>query len=306
MELRHLRYFVVTAEELHFTRAAERLGIKQPPLSQQIRQLESEIGSPLFRRLSRRVELTESGRVLLEGARAVLDHVERVKAAAQRSARGETGRIVLGLAGSTDFQPLVPRIVRTYRERYPDLLILPEQTYSPQLLINLQRGLIDVAFIRLPLAKTRGIKIDTLIEEPIVAVLPRSHALAGEASVTLEQLAEEAFVLPPRAIAPNIHEALIASCERVGFRPRVREEASHLVSVATMVAAGFGISVVPNSLRRINVDLVAYKPLRGEVPRSSIGIAHRSEGASPAVRNFVALARRIARHGGEDSDRRIQ
>src|SRR5690242_8001652 len=133
MELRHLRYFVAVAEELHFTRAAEKLGIKQPPLSQQIRQLEQEMGTSLFRRLTRGVELTESGAVLLDDARRILEQVERAKTGVQSRARGETGRVRVGFAGATYFQPLVPRIIRAYRERYPGVVVTPEQSNTPRL-----------------------------------------------------------------------------------------------------------------------------------------------------------------------------
>jgi DNA-binding transcriptional LysR family regulator len=292
MELRHIRYFVAVAEELHFTRAAERLGIKQPPLSQQIGRLEAELGTLLFRRLKRSVELTESGALLLHEARKILEHIERAKATIQRRARGETGRIVIGFAGSTNLQPLVPAIVRAYREKYPDLQMMPEQSNSPRLIADLRQSLIDVAFVRPPLEHTTGIQVDPLIVEPMVVVLPSSHPLARARSVSLGQLAQDTFLIWPRAIGPGPYDAVIASCRRAGFFPRVLEDASQLAAIPPMVEAGFGISIVPQSLERISLHQVAYKPIAGEAPRSEIALAYRTRETSPAVRNFVALARR--------------
>ncbi len=172
MELRHLRYFVAVAEELHFTRAAERLGIKQPPLSLQIRQLEAEMGTLLFYRRTRGVELTESGLALLDQARAILDQVERTKAGVQRRVRGETGRVRVGFDGATYFQPLVPGLIRQFRERYPDVTLSPEQSNTPLLAEALQAGRIDVAFIRPPVSDANGLALEPLVAEPMLMVLP--------------------------------------------------------------------------------------------------------------------------------------
>ena len=183
MELRHLRYFVAVAEELHFTRAAERLGIQQPPLSLQIRQLEQEIGTPLFYRLTRGVELTEAGALLLEDAHRILDQVERTKARVQSRARGETGRIQVGFAGATYVQPLVLDIIRSYRESYPDVALLPEQSNTPNLIDGLRNGTIDVAFVRPPISDSEGIAVQSLVDEPsgltVMAPAPRSALPIG-------------------------------------------------------------------------------------------------------------------------------
>src|SRR5882757_6970727 len=164
LELRHLRYFVAVAEELHFTRAAERLGIKQPPLSLQIRQLERELGTSLFRRETRGVKLTETGALLLDEARRILDQVERTKAGVQSRARGESGCIHLGFAGATCFQPLVPGIISAYRQRYPSVLVSPEQGNTPQLVAGLRGGEIDVAFVRPPLSDGEKLAVEPLVE----------------------------------------------------------------------------------------------------------------------------------------------
>ncbi len=146
MELRHLRYFVAVAEELNFTRAAKRLGINQPPLSLQIRQLEKELGTPLFIRRTRGIELTNAGKLMLEEARVILKEVETAKAGVQRRARGETGRIVIGFSGGTYFHPLIPAIIREYRTDYPDVILFPQVSGTAFLTVQLLAGQIDIAF----------------------------------------------------------------------------------------------------------------------------------------------------------------
>jgi DNA-binding transcriptional LysR family regulator len=178
MDLRHLRYFVAVAEERHFTRAAERLGIKQPPLSLQIKQLEQELRTPLFRRLTRGVELTEPGTLLLDEARQILEQVERTKANVRNRARGETGQIRVGFAGVTYFHPRVPRLIQAYRERYPGVLLSSAEGYMPDLVKAVQTGSVDVAFVRLPLEHNEAIAIHPLVDETMRIVLPSYHPQA--------------------------------------------------------------------------------------------------------------------------------
>jgi DNA-binding transcriptional LysR family regulator len=294
VELRHLRYFVAVAEELHFTRAAERLGIKQPPLSLQIRHLEREIGAPLLRRLKRGVELTETGGFLLDEARRILDQVERTKAGAQNYARGAAGRIQFGFAGATYVHPLVIGIVRAYRDCYPDVVLLPEQSNTARLVAGLRSGEIDIAFVRPPIVDGEGLLIEPMVDEPMMIVLPDSHRHARDRSMPLVALAPELMILFPRAIGPGLHDAIIASCHRAGFSPKLGQEASQTVSIVHMVAAGFGVSIVPQSIQQIRVEGVAYLHIEGEAPRGLVGLAYRRGDRSPVVRNFVALARRNA------------
>jgi DNA-binding transcriptional LysR family regulator len=302
MELRHLRYFVAVAEELHFGRAAERLGIKQPPLSLQIRQLERQLGTFLFHRLTRGVELTETGALLLDESRGILDQVERVKAGVQSRARGETGCIHLGFAGATCFQPLVPGIIRAYRERYPSVLVSPEQSNTPLLAAGLRRGEIDVAFVRPPLSDGDGLAVEPLVEEPMLIVLPQWHPRAGDRSVPLAALAPETLILFPRTIGPGLHDAIIASCQRSGFTPKVGQEAPQISTTVHMVAAGFGVSIVPQSIARIRLEGVVYVRIEGEAPRAPISLAYRRDDRSPIVRNFVTSARRHSRTAHQSAE----
>ena len=297
MDLRHLRYFVAVAEERHFTRAAERLGIKQPPLSLQIKQLEQELGTPLFRRLTRGVELTEPGTLLLDEARQILEQVERTKANVQSRARGETGRIRVGFAGATYFNPRVPGLVQTYRRRYPGVVLSPVQGNTPDLVEAVQNGSVDVAFVRPPLGDRQAITVHPLVEETMRIVLPSNHPQARKRFVSLATLAQETIILPPRAISPGLYDSIIASCQRAGFSPLLKHEDPLMViaSIVYLVAAGFGISIVPHSFQHIRADGIVYVPIKGEAPRAPISLAVRKDNRSAVIRNFVALARPLAR-----------
>ncbi|HVI88975.1 MAG TPA: LysR family transcriptional regulator [Dongiaceae bacterium] len=295
MELRHLRYFIAVAEELHFTRAAERLGIQQPPLSLQIRQLEEELGTPLFRRLTRGVRLTESGIWLLDEARRILEHVERVKAGVQSRARGETGRVRVGFAGATYFHPLVPSAIGAFRQRYPGVVLLPEQSNTPHLIAGLRAGEIDVAFIRPPVTESEGLAFDLLVEEPMLVVLPAAHARAGERSIPLAAIAEDTLILFPRQTGPGLYDAVIAACQQAGFSPEIGQEAPQITSTVHMVAAGFGVSIVPQSVQQIHAEGVAYLRIQGDAPCAQISLAYRRGDQSAAVQHFVGITRRYKR-----------
>jgi len=294
MELRHLRYFVAVAEEKNFTRAAKRLGIKQPPLSQQIRKLEKEMGAPLFDREARSVELTSSGRLLLEEARVILHQVERTKTDVRRRARGETGRVNVGYAVGTQFHPLVPTIIREYVADYPEVIMSPQTGGSALVVARLCAGTIDVAFIYQPFNDIEGLTIDALVEEPLLAVLPIGHPLAKSHSLHLRALADEKFLMFSRELNPTSYDAVISAIRHAGFAPKLGQQAPLNLAAVPMVAAGLGWSVVPLSITRILPDDVAYVPIADEMPKSKIALAHRSNDRSAAVQNFVACARRQA------------
>jgi DNA-binding transcriptional LysR family regulator len=294
MDLRHLRYFVAVAEELHFTRAADRLGIQQPPLSLQIRQLEQEIGTSLFRRLSRGVQLTEAGALLLDEARRILEQVERTKASVKSRARGETGRIRVGFAGATYFQPRIPGFIQAYRKLYPDVLLMPEQSNTPQLIAALNDGAMDVAFVRPPLGDADEFVLLPLVDEAMRIVLPSQHPRAGDHALPLAALAPEMFILFPRVIGPGLYDSIIASCQHAGFSPKLGQEAPQIASIVHLVAAGFGVSIVPQSLEQIRAEGIVYLPIEGEAPRAPISLAVRRDNRSAAVRNFVGLTRQQA------------
>jgi DNA-binding transcriptional LysR family regulator len=294
MELRHLRYFVAVAEERSFTGAAKRLGIKQPPLSLQIQRLEKETGTPLFRRLTRSVELTDAGKLLYEEARVILAQVEQATTDVRRRARGETGQINIGSSGGTYFHPRIPEIIRDYRREYPGVILSPEASNTALLVARLRAGHVDVAFVRPPIAEDDGLKIDPLVDEDSVVILPSTHELASLAAAPLAALAQDVFILTPRALNPSNYDAILAACHRAGFKPKLGPEAPQIMSVIPMVAAGLGVSLVPRSISRFCTEGVVWVAIKGEAPRARISLAYRRDERSAAVKNFIALAHRAA------------
>jgi DNA-binding transcriptional LysR family regulator len=295
MELRHLRYFVAVAEELNFRRAAERLGINQPPLSVQILQLEKEMGTTLFRRLTRGVELTDAGKLFLEEARLILKQVEVAKTGVRRRGRGETGKIIIGSAGGTYFHPLIPAILREFGKSYPDMMLAPQAGATALLTAQLRGGQIDVAFVRPPLSDAERIATHHLIVEDTVIVLPAKHRLAKKAAVPLSALAHERFVMFPRDLNPEIYDAVMAACRHAGFEPMLGQEAPQVLNIPPLVAAGFGVSIVPRSISRVFRDGVAYVSIVGKGPRAEIRLAHRQNERSAAVHNFVSVAQQVTK-----------
>lgn len=239
IELRHFRYFLAVAETLHFSRAAERLGMAQPPLSQQIKRLEQLIGHRLFDRTTRGVKLTLAGQLLAERARSTIEKVQDDVAQVRRLGRGEEGTLTVGFSGSVMFTDL-PAAIESYRRRYPKVeLRLRELSTSAQI-SALLTGTIDLAFLR-DGDQTEGIEISTLFEERYVAVLPEAHALAGKRSLRVRDLRKEPFILFARRMGPLAFDRTIACCERDGFRPNIVQDAPQWPTLVRLVAAGLGV-----------------------------------------------------------------
>lgn len=300
MELRHLRYFVAVAEEGHMTRAAERLGIQQPPLSQQIRQLEDELGVQLFRRKPRGVELTDAGTAFLEHARVILGQVERASATTRRTARGEQGRVAVGFTSSAPFHPFVPRVIRTFREMSPHVSLVLEESGSGELVQALHNEEIDAAFIRSPIADVVGLEVTPLLDEEMVAALPTGHQYAtsndDKKRLPLSVLAKETFVLYKRPGGPGLYDTIITACKSTGFSPRVGQEAPRILSTLNLVAAGLGVSIVPASLRRLEMDGVVYRSIaKNQQPLAPLILACRRSENSAAVQRFIDLVKQTAK-----------
>lgn len=295
MEFRHLKYFVVVAEERHFTRAAERLGMAQPPLSQQVRKLEREIGAQLFHRLTRGVELTDAGRVLYEDAKRIVDQVEQAKTRALSAARGQTGHIRVGFASSVVFHPVIAEIVRAYREAHPDVRLSPSESNVSALIDDLLAERIDLAIIRQTSQESERVKIEPLFDEDMLMVLPPQHELAGRTSISLHSIAQETLIMFPRAIAPVLYDEVISACQRAGFSPRLGQESTQVASAVSLVAAGFGVSIVPRSIRQILAPGVTFHAIEGPQPKAQFVIAYRSTECSKVVRDFLQIARSLSR-----------
>ena len=298
VELRHLRYFIAVAEERHITRAAERLGIQQPPLSQRIKAIERELDVQLFRRKPRGVELTEAGRAFLDNARSLLAHFDHTFETTRRTARGEQGRISVGVTPTSPFHPFVPRVIRAFRESYPQVFLRLEERLGHELVEQLRNEHIDVAFIRTPVADPEGLVVHSLIEEPILVALPSGHALVrsggGTSAVSLQRLARETFILygPP---GTAFYDLTMAACRAAGFNPRVGQETPRMTSSLNLVAVGLGICLVPASLQQMHMDGVTYCRLKGPVqPKAILNLASRRGDPSAVVRNFLNLVRAAA------------
>lgn len=299
MELRHLRYFVAVAEHGHITRAAESLGIQQPPLSQQIKALEQELGVLLLRRRPRGVELTDAGSAFLERARVILGEVDRAFASTRRTARGEEGRVVVGFTSSAPFHPFVPRVIRMFREASPHVSLVLEESGSSDLVQGLHNEIIDAAFIRSPVADVVGLLVQPLLDEKMLVALPTGHPLATQLTdpLMLAELASHTFILYKRPGAPGLYDSIITACRGAGFSPRVGQEAPRIVSTLNLVAAGLGVSIVPESLRRLQMDGVVYRELADSAHLAAplILACRRGENAA-AVQRFIDVVQRSAEH----------
>jgi LysR family transcriptional regulator, benzoate and cis,cis-muconate-responsive activator of ben and cat genes len=288
VELRLLRYFTVVAEELHFSRAAARLNMAQPPLSQQIKRLEEELGVQLLARSKRHVELTEPGRQFLEAARGILTQVDRAVAQVRRAARGEEGHITIGLVSSASYEDILPKVLRAYRERHPSVAITLREMSSGEQLVALREGQIQVGFLRPPIQEP-GITTITVLREPLVAVLPAAHYLASRRRIPLAALAKDPFIMIPRSHGLGILDLVLGACMKAGFTPRIAQEAKEIQTVVGFVAAGFGVSLLPETVRRLQHDGVAYVPLTPPKVLIEIAAAHRSGDASPLLAGFLAV-----------------
>jgi DNA-binding transcriptional LysR family regulator len=293
MELRHLRYAVAVADTLNFTRAAERLHIAQPPLTQQIRALENEIGLTLFDRTNRKVSLTAAGAVFVEHARRILRDVEGMTAASQRVHRGEEGRLVIGFLSSIAFD-YFPRVMRTFRTRYPAAQVeLLEMKHLP-LLNALRSGTVDLAFIR-KFFDDPAIRVQQVLLERFVAILPAGHPLSKHRTIDPSRLAEESFVTVMKRGAPSVYAHTISICRKAGFEPNVVQEANDIQACVGLVSGGIGVSIVPDSIRKLAIPGVTYCELLGLTDQMEIVAATRSDDSSGVLQRFLEVALETSR-----------
>ncbi len=289
MELKHLRAFVTLAEELHFGRAADRLGMAQPPLSLQIQALEASLGVRLFERSRRHVALTEAGRLFVPEARATLAQAEHARQTAQRAARGELGLLEIGFTGSAPFNFAMPAIISRFRRRWPDLRLSLREMSTTDQLRSLSEGGLDIGFVRpgQP-SEAPGIDMRTVLDEPLFVVLPADHRLAGRAALDLAELAEQPFILHPRHIGTGLHDKVISLCTAAGFLPRVVLEAHQMSTIVGLAAAGVGVSIVPEAMRRVQVEGARFLPIADAGATMVLAVAHRQDDNRPSVRHFLA------------------
>jgi DNA-binding transcriptional LysR family regulator len=294
MDVRHLRYFVAVVEAGHITGAAERLGMQQPPLSRLIRSMESELDVLLFRRKARGVELTDAGRAFHEKALAILTEFDDAFEVTRRTARGQQGRIRVGVTPTGPFHPLVPRVIRTFHENYPAVSLTLEEYLSADIVERLRQGRLDAAFVWTPPAE--GLLVTRLADDKLVVALPSGHRLARQSTpLAIAALADETFIVYGRRDGFGLFAATVVACRGAGFNPQFGPEAPRLASALSLAAAGFGIFLVPSSIQRVQVDGVKYRSLKGpNPPRSTLHLASRRGDSSPVVQRFVAMARKVA------------
>jgi DNA-binding transcriptional LysR family regulator len=300
MDLRQLRYFLAVAEAGHVTQAAATLGMQQPPLSQQIRKLEADLGLTLFERHARGVTLTEAGRLLQADARRIVDEVAAVEARMRRVAQGEHGRLALGFTSSAAAHAYLARTLRECRQQHPDITLELSEYNAAEIIEAMQAGQLHCGFLRAPVARADELVFETLFHEPLLAVLPSDHPLAprpGQAAraLALRELRDEGFILVRRPGAPGMYGDLLAAAEAQGFRLRVVAEVPRMLTNLNLVAAGAGVSVVPASMKGVHLHAVAYVPLLESPPLDAPMTLtwRRSDQAGPTA-TFVALARRMA------------
>ncbi|SEC09626.1 DNA-binding transcriptional regulator, LysR family [Rhizobiales bacterium GAS188] len=293
IELRHLDYFVHVAEELHFGRAAERLGMAQAPLSQQIRQLEDRLGATLLNRTTRHVSLTRAGELFLQHAKALLAQAETAIGDTRAASNSPLGRIVVGAVFVAQFR-FLPPIISTFRRRYPRVEIDLVVMTTSELLGEVQSGRMNLAFIHPP-AAPGALDIEIIAHEGFVALLRDDHRLAGQVPLRLADLADEDFVVQRAALGASYHHLVLEQCRAAGFRPRVVQETSSVANVAVLVAAGLGVAVVPGRAALMPLPNLVHRPL-AELPHSiAIAVARAPGEVAPVVRHFIEVSRKVAR-----------
>ncbi|WP_263367176.1 LysR substrate-binding domain-containing protein [Edaphobacter bradus] len=302
IELRHLRYFVAVAEELHFGRAAQRLNLAQPPLSQQIRKLEDILGYPLFARTSRAVRLTAAGEVFLDRARRTLRNVQEDMDEARSIGRGDVGFLRVGFIGSAMLTPL-PAMLGQYRQRYPKVQLRLHESFSSALQQSLLKGALDAGFLRdgdpLP-----GLAIEPMFSEPFVAVVPVTHPLASHKSISAGQLRDEPFVFFTPAAGSRAYNKTVALCLEHGFRPNVVQEAPQWLTILRLIGAGLGVTIAPACVKQIASPAVCCLSLRGAKVWSDIELAYRPNDDRAILTSFAAIARESFQAAPQRSKRR--
>lgn len=303
MELRHLRYFIAVAEHLHFSRAAEALHIAQPPLSQQIQSLENELGVPLFVRTRRSVQLTPAGQAFLGEARKVIAQAEHAVTVAQQAHNGIVGQLDIGFVG-TAMAEVLPTLLKAFRAQYPCIKTTLRNLVTTEQMQALHEGLIQVGILHPPLLDA-SLHLEVIRREPLVVVLPTDHMLALQPQIALAQLREETFVMYPRAWNPGLFDQVTSLCQHTGFSMRLGQEALGWESITSLVAANFGISLVPASSQLLRNAGVVYRPLQEAAPTFDLALAWLSGNASPVLQNFLHTARQLAQAPNENPARMV-
>lgn len=300
MELRHLRYFIAVAEEGHITRAAERLGIQQPPLSQQIKALEQEMGLTLLHRHPKGVSLTDSGRQFLDEARRLLRDFADMRDRMDRLASGQYGLLTIGFTSSAAAHAFTPAVLRACRGEHPGIALTMTEDNAAGLIDAIAKARLHCGLLRVPVAQPEGLSFETLLSEPALLALPLDHRLASVARasttpVPLAELEAEDLILVRNPGAPGLYANLLALCERDGVKPRSTIEVDRMMMNLNLVAAGAGISVVPASMRGVHAHSIVFRPLEKHAQlEAPLTLAYRTHDQEGPTATFLTLARRVA------------
>lgn len=290
MELRHLRYFRAVAEELHFGRAAQRLHIAQPPLSQQIRQLEDELGVALLARSTRRVELTPAGADYLRHVIRILDEVDAANRHAQRVADGSRGHLTIGCVGSATYT-LLPKLVRVLRDELPEVDVdIRGEMLAPAQIAGLRSGQLDIGLLRPP-AATDGLTLETLRTDRLVVAVPEGHRQAGASAIEPAELRHDDFVVHAGRGLSVMNDVAVSICSAAGFAPKVRHEVAETSTLVTFVAAGLGVAIVPEPTTALEIAGVRYVPLAGGRNRLDLAVAYLTAARSPLIDRVLGVVR---------------
>jgi len=293
MELRHLRYVITVAEELHFGRAAQRLNISQPPLSQQIRQLEQELGVRLFNRTNRQVQLTEAGRRFVEEARLVLIQADHAAKVAVRTSQGEIGHLTV--ATVTAEKTVVVDTLRLFAKRYPDVHLELRSLSTPAQTQALREGRIQIGFVVLPVDDAT-FSTEIVAREPLVVALPEHHHLAARQKVPLGALGGERSILFPRPLSPGYYDQIIAWCRNAGFSLNVVHEMDNIYTSLALVEAGLGVSLFPASIQNVSRKGIVFREIQGPIPMVECAVVYRPGPQSSVVMSFLNVVREVAGH----------
>ena len=293
IDLRRLYYFVVVAEELHFTRAAERLHIAQPPLSYQIQQLERELDVQLLERTRHSVQLTDAGRALLNEAYRLFGQVEQTVRTVQRIGYGEVGLLTLGFVPSAS-NNILPAILRTFHERFPEVRLFLKELTPDELIRGLEEQRLDVGFLYLPCKESNTLETRPVLREPLVAVLPLNHPLSEEQEIPLQALADDFFIVPTRYVAVSgLFTHIMEACRQAGFVPKIAQEAWLIQTIIGLVAANMGVALVPSSVQNLHRAGVVYKSIQGAPAQVEMGIVWRRGATLPILQRFLHLVDEI-------------
>lgn len=296
-DFRQLRYFIAIAEELSFTRAALRLHISQPPLSQQIQSLEQDLGVRLLERTKRSVALTEAGRVFLDQARQILFKAEEARSQVVAAAAGYSGQLRLAYTVSVSFHPSLPRALLRFGQIAPNVHLQLNEMYSEPQLAALLADQIDIGFVRNEPVNERDarlLRLTVIDREPLVLALPSGHPLAEQSSLRMAQVAEEAFVAQPRALSATLYDQLVRLAAAAGFQPRIIQHAQQINGLLALVAAGLGLALVPASMRVVRLAGVSYVPLEDADAQLLLAAATRTGDQSPALLQFLSIVTETA------------